>query len=369
VTRLADITGLDVVGVPVYQSIRPNSRNVSVSNGKGLTRDQAKVSALMESLETFHAEELTQPTVRAQLDAMRRELAYDPHTLAVVRTPHGSSLREVDYDPFFPPLGAPSFLRDETPLDWVRATDLHTGAATWAPKQACELNLCVRERLWVPFFRATSNGLASGNTVIEALLHGLSEVVERDCIHRNPAAWSDSERCIDLTTIVNRPARGVLRRFERAGLKVQIVNLSGPVTLPCFEVNLSDAANVAYQGFGCHPSREAALVRALTEAAQSRLGHIAGTRDDLYRGSYGNGLLAPGVRESDVFAVKPRGRFYDCPDQPIGRWRDTLHETVARIRAVTGLAPLAVDLTRPEFGLPVVRVLAPGLGFAPTPRP
>src|SRR5215472_9591286 len=61
ITRLADVTGLDWIGLPVYQAIRPNSRNISVSQGKGLTRAQAKVSALMESLESFHAECIQQP--------------------------------------------------------------------------------------------------------------------------------------------------------------------------------------------------------------------------------------------------------------------------------------------------------------------
>src|SRR5204862_1033387 len=81
ITRLADVTGLDWIGVPVYQAIRPNSRTLSASQGKGLTPAQAKVSALMESLELFHAEELRLPTVRATVGTLRRQLAYDPYQL------------------------------------------------------------------------------------------------------------------------------------------------------------------------------------------------------------------------------------------------------------------------------------------------
>ena len=58
------ITGLDWIGIPVYQAVRPNSRNGPVSLGKGLTRAQAQVSALMESLAGLHAEEIRLPVVR-----------------------------------------------------------------------------------------------------------------------------------------------------------------------------------------------------------------------------------------------------------------------------------------------------------------
>lgn len=119
ITRLADVTGLDWVGLPVYQAIRPRSRNLSVSQGKGLTAAQARVSALMESLETFHAERIEQPSVWATVGALRGDLAYDPHQL---------------------PLSEPSLLDDETLLEWIAATDLSTGAPTWVPRRLCELD-------------------------------------------------------------------------------------------------------------------------------------------------------------------------------------------------------------------------------------
>ena len=120
ITRLADVTGLDWIGIPVYQAIRPNSRNLSVAQGKGLTRTQAKVSALMESLESFHAERIDQPVMRATFGQMRRQLDYDPRALPVVRA---GSVRDPAYDPFAPPVGEPTLVRDHTVVDWVAATD------------------------------------------------------------------------------------------------------------------------------------------------------------------------------------------------------------------------------------------------------
>lgn len=149
ITRLADLTGLDYAGVPVYQAVRPNSRNLSVSQGKGLTRVQAKVSALMESLVSFHAERIDQPRTVATIAALTPDLPYDPRRL----------LR---------PIAGP--VPDDVALEWIRGTDLTGGRPAWVPAQVCELDAVVGDRLARLHFVASSNGLASGNTVAEAVL-------------------------------------------------------------------------------------------------------------------------------------------------------------------------------------------------------
>ena len=80
ITRLADITGLDCVGLPVYVAIRPNSRNLSTSQGKGFDHDSAKASAMMESIESWHAERVSIPVVQDSYQslALRRSVAVEP---------------------------------------------------------------------------------------------------------------------------------------------------------------------------------------------------------------------------------------------------------------------------------------------------
>ncbi len=361
VTRLADLTGLDTTGVPVFQAVRPNSRNISVSNGKGLTPDQARVSALVEALEGFHAEEIRLSTVRSSVAVMSRELDYDPFALAVVRRPAGCARRDFDYDPFLPPVGRPCLLTRRAVLDWIPATNLATGAASWVPRQLCELDFTVREQWSPPLFRATSNGLAGGNSLAEAVLHGLCEVIERDGVARAGAAWADPDRCIDPATVDAAEARRLLGRLARAGFSARVVDLHGPAGLPCFEAYLADREHAAYKGYGCHPSRATALVRALTEAAQSRASHVAGSRDDLYRETYRAAAHLPPLRRGSFMDTPARADFGRCPNLPVKRWNDVLTQVVRRVTAQTGMAPLAVDLSRPEFDLPVVFVVAPGL--------
>src|SRR5688500_2421769 len=59
ITRVANITGLDCIGVPVVMVCRPNARSLAVSQGKGLNLAAAKASALMEEIESYHAEHIT----------------------------------------------------------------------------------------------------------------------------------------------------------------------------------------------------------------------------------------------------------------------------------------------------------------------
>jgi ribosomal protein S12 methylthiotransferase accessory factor len=63
ITRLANVTGLDVIGVPVVMAVRTNARGLAVAQGKGLTLDSAKASAVMETIESYHAEHITLPLV------------------------------------------------------------------------------------------------------------------------------------------------------------------------------------------------------------------------------------------------------------------------------------------------------------------
>lgn len=361
ITRLADITGLDWVGIPVYQAVRPNSRNMSVALGKGLTRDQAKVSALMEALEGFHAEELVYPKVQASVKEMRGQLQYDLYALQVVSAPSGAP-RDLSYDPYAPPVGASPYLQEDTLVDWIPATNLWTGAATWVPRQVCELNFCVVERLHVPLFRATSNGLASGNTMAEAIVHGLCEVVERDSTYRCPGARYDADRCVVPATISSGLVRRVLDRFEHGGLRTLIIDETGPTAIPCFEVFLDHPESAAsYHGLGCHPSPITALLRALTEAAQSRLAHIAGSRDDLFRRTYRVPGSVPEAPRPVPAPVEPRRDFSRVPRMAITEQNTLIREIARRVRDLTGMAPLAVDLSRSDFDLPVVFVVAPGL--------
>ena len=82
ITRIANVTGLDVIGIPVAQAIRPNAKGLSISQGKGADLDCARVSAAMESVEGYHGEQTAGPLRMASYREMRRSSPVaDPYRL------------------------------------------------------------------------------------------------------------------------------------------------------------------------------------------------------------------------------------------------------------------------------------------------
>jgi ribosomal protein S12 methylthiotransferase accessory factor len=154
ITRLANLTGLDTLGVPVWSAIRPNGRSLSTSQGKGLTDDHARASALMESIETWHAEHVARP---------RRRAAW--RTL-------GTGLGGL-------PRAGPARPAPDRVIDWVEGWELAAGAPRWVPLESVTLDT-VFPAGHAPVFDVSSNGLASGNHLLEAIVHAICEVIERD---------------------------------------------------------------------------------------------------------------------------------------------------------------------------------------------
>lgn len=337
ITRVADLTRLDSIGIPVWQAVRPASLNLSVSQGKGVDSMLARVSAAMEALELWHAEAIGLPVRRESVGAMRRELGDGVASL---------------------PRPARHLLSDAAVLDWLPARTLVDGAASALPREMVELDYRVGASWLPPLVTRTSNGLASGNTLVEAQLHGLCELVERDALARAP---EQPRRALD-PTLVEGDAGPLLDLMRAAGVEVRLADITGPVPVPCVEAAIrSDAFPLWCRGAGCHPDPEVALCRALTEAAQSRLTLIAGARDDLTSHQYADledrwSTPAPPPAPA---AGGGQARF-----EPVAADSDLaaeLRRVAGLVEALTGLPIAWVDLARREVGLPVVRLVAPGL--------
>lgn len=336
ITRLADVTWLDDIGIPVYQAVRPDSWALSVSQGKGLTRDLAKISAAMESIESWHAERVRPGATVA--------------TVADMESGCGYAVRELALEPRH-------HLRPGLELRWTRARRLDGGGDTFLPSDLLRLDGRVRPTWAPPLFALNSNGLASGNTFTEAALHGLYEVVERDAMSR---AETGEPRYLDPST-VDGPAAGLLDQMAEAGIDVRIEVLPSPTGVACFRAVIwSETYPVLFAGAGAHLDRDVALCRALTEAAQSRATEIAAARDDLTASAYRRAFAGRAPKPAPLSATElvPVGAI---PTVVNAGLEADLRTVVAGITAVSGRVPLAADHTDPQIGIPVVRVVCPGL--------
>ncbi|MGW8955572.1 YcaO-like family protein [Streptomyces sp. NPDC055709] len=341
ITRVADVTKLDDIGFPVWQAIRPNSTNMSVSQGKGLSHRLARVSAAMESYESWAAEQPLPVTVSAGIAELASQLTYDPLLLApsADRTPQRG-----------------------TRLVWCPAEDLTGDCTTWLPSDAVIVDLRVRPE-WAPdtFVTVTSNGLAGGNTVTEATLHALLEIIERHDLARVDAAGGIWAGATPIRPGQFGAAATVLRHCAAAGAVVEAADCTGPWGVPTFAARLwSPSVPSWFSGFGTHPDADVALSRAITEAVQSRLTAVAGARDDLPFITYapkGAQAPTPDAPDSDDLITRHRS----APSlEPAGRNLDAdLAGLLSRV-ANDGHHVLRVDLTPEDSPIPVVRVVVPG---------
>jgi YcaO-like protein with predicted kinase domain len=336
ITRVADITRLDEIGFPVHVAYRPTGSTLSVSVGTGLTEAQSRVSAVMESVETWHAEN-PRLAITARAPAGDLPLHYD------VRTLH---------------LAPRSALTESVVLDWVTGTGLLTGAACLAPYDLIPLD-AVRLSPWVmALFRPTSSGMASGNTATEATLHGLLEAVERDSLAgygRTPRA---ERTLVDPASAADAGTRRVVDTLTAAGFRIWVYDATGDLGIPCYHALIWAPDMPLYAGgFGCHLDSGIAVGRALLEAAQSRLVAVSGARDDVDVEVYRSLDRARQPPPDDGRARVPVRPAVASP----GDVREAVRICAERIARRTGAEPFVVDLTHPDLGIPVSKVIAPGL--------
>ncbi|HUL73599.1 MAG TPA: YcaO-like family protein [Vicinamibacterales bacterium] len=354
ITRIANITGLDRVGLPVALAFRPNSRNLAVSQGKGLTLDAAKASAVMETIEHFHAESIVANLEAGSCD----ELEGTRRLIDVERLPRAK---------------AGLFTRS-LPMLWMEGRDWLREEPVWVPYDIVSTDYTLPFPPGHGCFQSTSNGLASGNHLLEAISSGICEVVERDGLglwHLSSAAARDVAR-IRLETIDDEACRAVIDRYRHAGLSVTVWDLTTDVGIPSFRSMIAeetpDPFHIGYtaQGMGAHPARSIALLRALTEAAQSRLTYIAGSRDDVFRDMYMK-LRDPERARRRQRELRPGDGDRDF--RSVAQFQsDTFADDVAwelgQLRGAGIDQVVVITLTKDAFRIPVVKVVIPGLeGF------
>ncbi|WP_329061001.1 YcaO-like family protein [Amycolatopsis sp. NBC_01480] len=344
ISRVADVTGLDVLGIPTWVAVRPLASTLSVSQGKGATDTAAKVSACMEAIELWYAENL--PAAGEPVTASAAELALPYDFTGLQRA-------------------ARSLVTDRTPLEWLPAGFVGEPRTTLVPRPCVGISSLASPAWSPPLLRVSSNGLASGNCVEEATLHALFELVERDAtadLIDRPTGVRDY---IAPETVDDPGCAELIARIADAGAWLELVDNTRDPHFPCYVAYLWSPEDPSiYSGSGCHTDPAVALSRSITEAAQSRLTVINGTRDDVHGSLY---------RSHRWDAKQP-----ETPADRTGSWTralervdrvecDSMDEELVRCArlagARTGQPVLAVPLTTVDEPLAVVRVVAPGLRF------
>jgi ribosomal protein S12 methylthiotransferase accessory factor len=306
----------------------------------------------MEALELHHAEQWSVPTERLTYhEAFRHLDAPPPDRLPL--TAHG---------PFLP----------DWPYAWVRGWDLNGQREVAVPAAMVRMG-DRRGRLENLFsFQVTSNGLASGANLVEAIHSGLLEVIERDavtCWQHRWTARGEPPPTVSTAAHTSEVITDLLGRLAANGARVLLFDCTIDTQVPVYMAFLfdeDDSFRGIYKGFGAHLDPDRAIVRAITEACQARAVHIAGSRDDLFR----HRLTATGVEEQFRSMVEMHRRTEEsrAGELPLSVHFDTFEDDVAYLvdrLADVGLdRVVVVDLSKPYLPVAVVKVVVPGMeGF------
>lgn len=342
ITRLADQTGLDRGGVPCFAAIRPNSATVTVHQGKGLDPLTARLSAVMEAAEYRFAEAPAVPTISLSRNAAA---ATGRLTMSVAHLmPAGWTA-----DP-------------EMEIDWLEGERLADGTQILVPRDALIIGTPPHQH---PGLSQSTNGLAAGASHLPALLHGLCEVIERDAIcltgFRPDAAMA--RRCVDPRSFASQDLDQLIARLRASGLRVTLFDITTDIGVPCCYALVAPEADFGRHvdtgtGAACHPVAAVAAIRAIIEAAQTRVSLIAGARDDIAGEDYGakvpQGVAA--LASMSPGADSPAAGL--PPPEPLP---DQLAFIQSRLLACGHPDALVVPLGGQDLGIEVVRVFIPGL--------
>lgn len=328
---IRDITAMDCLGVPVFASERRGSSAPLYTFGKGRLPIEAEVGAYMEAIESYFSEPGIAPveTRQGRLD----------HAAILEFAPRFDS----DPDP-------------ERPLMLARAEDMESGIEAWIPAEIAFNPAPTGSG--PPLFGSSSNGLASGNSLLEASIHALYELIERD-------VWSMEflrNRAVPVEAIPSHLVHPLAEAAARNGLRLAIRHVPNDYGIPFFAAFLFDPVrpqnHLFNGGWGCHPVREVALTRALAEVAQSRVAFLSGFREaeeknDPERMRKQIEILSAGTAAE---------RYEDIPNSPpAASLEEQWTSALGHLRRVIDRPVYRVVYTPPEGPLHVVRLVVPTL--------
>lgn len=337
------------------------------SGGKGRTDTQARVGAVCEAIERFNGiYRDAEPATRASY-ATVADRAVHPEELLLFsdeqyagRGPWNAAQQSSYHI-------VPDRLDPDHAIDWTAAWSLTGDRERLVPSAYCWFgHPDARERF---FCASDANGNAAGNTVEEAVLQGLLELVERDAV----AIWwyNRLRRPAFALDALNEPYVDLVRaHYQRINRNLWLLDLTTDLGIPVFcavSQRLNGPTEDLLIGFGAHLDVRTAALRALTELNQF-LPAVTEINPD--------GTTRYWMDDPDAIAwwttarlqSNPYLRAADTePSQPAAfeaLATDDLAEDVRRcvgLLEAAGHEVLVLDQTRPDIELAVVKVMAPGL--------
>ncbi|HYX56945.1 MAG TPA: YcaO-like family protein [Nitrososphaeraceae archaeon] len=380
VTRLADITNMDILGIPNYSAVLPGTEDyIWVYSGKGPTKAHAMASALMESIERYSSLPSGGPKnfIQGSYDQLSK------------------SFNVLHPDEIVEPLRFQ--YNNEMSMDFLSGFDLFSEEPILVPASVALFRYSPVPPFVDPFAFHHTNGLASGNVMEEAICHSLCEVIERDATSLaelrasaipfhflrhitnalrekgyalnsiptdkyvdDPSIFSD----VDISQVEFQPVKALGEKFLQAKIPLIIKDITSDIGIPTFNASSIEWISHDYgylaEGHGTHPDARVALMRAITEVSQTRAANIQGARDDLRKIRYGQN----NTDDKRAWQFMPSSKKVKFSEVTSYFNQDILNDIKLILEHLkqTGLnRAIIVNLTNDSIGIPVVRAIVPGL--------
>ncbi|MBW1799295.1 MAG: YcaO-like family protein [Deltaproteobacteria bacterium] len=350
ITRISNVTGLDRIGIPCVNAIRPDLDGFSVAHGKGLTLDAAMASAVMESTERYYGMEVDLPSHTASYSDLGRE--YNCASFEKIASSKNSLFHK------------------ELPVKWVMGWDLVHEQEAAVPLELVSLRRNFKSSELYSF-QASSNGLAAGLDFLDAVTQALLEVIERDAVTCHQlAAESDGSsmfpmKSVDISTIPYEAVKQLISGIETVDIKVMLYDCTLDTQVPCYNCYLLDRAQPKFgicHGMGASLSPATAMVRAVTEAALARAVLESGVRESFFRDQLvvrkmfdcGNILES---MENGGFSVDAS----NLKSEITASFEGDIHICIRKLRNVGIDQVIVFDISPAVSDFHVVRVVVPGL--------
>jgi ribosomal protein S12 methylthiotransferase accessory factor len=319
ITRLGDLTGLDRLGLPVVQAVRPDALSEVSSLGRGLSTMEAAIGAIMESLERFYAESISSDRV-------------------FLATANDLNIADGLFDNLLLPNRQGNWRKRTIP--WITGVNVATGSTQPVPLELVHTCYTDPPPAYDGVFLRSTTGLACHTTSYGAFLHGMFECVERDAIARAFATHGFFDRMRIAPTGLGDRVDHILSLAGERWISVALWLAPSPGKVPvvwCQTIETGPGEPMLAlptEGYSAGPNIETAVSSALLEALAARAGAISGTRDD-----------------------QTRKHYRKSTDTIVSKARQLILEEASSMRSAE-----AESLAVPNLGTLIDRIVSAGLG-------
>jgi ribosomal protein S12 methylthiotransferase accessory factor len=387
ITRVGIITGLGTIGIPNAQAFRPDGEwSSTIGSGKSESVTGAKVGAIMEEVEKWAQEKFT-TSAHAGIDNRYREATgASPECRSSFRDLMKRGEKAVD--PSSLDLPYDSCYSEKLEIEWHRCDDLITRSTVLVPTAAITHRRVTNDIYYSSRGgrkTVTTNGLASGMTMAEALTHALCEYIERHALvldsisDGNPGSPTAQPRLAVNLETVPASTRRLLGKITRAGFRLEVREITSEIRVPTFNstIYLSEGSIEGQlfhddlqraSGWAAHPDPETAINMSILEASQTIMTHVAGAREDLVLQARSLGRHErTDSRSRSAFAREldddaPKRNFADIEGLSSDDAAEDVRWIIKQIAAVGYRHAIVADYSTPEIKpVRVVRAIVPGL--------